>query len=151
MQYFVTSNLFCAITSVGLNCALGAQEMRPFIEAIGKATDAFVLCYPNASLPNTFGGYDELPEITGKNMMEFARDGLVSVVGGTTPDHIRKVVKAVEDIVPRKQEKTETGVYMLITGLELLRIGNHSKFVNFDERCNGVLKDNSQGLIYRPY
>ena len=69
------------------------------------------------------------------------------MVGGTTPDHIRKVVKDVEDIVCRIREKTETRVYMLLTGLELLRIGNHSKFVQIDERCNGVLKDNSQGLI----
>ena len=66
--------------------------MRPFIEAISKATDAFVICYPNAGLPNTFGGYDETPETTGRNMMEFARDGLVNIAGGccgTTPDHIR--------------------------------------------------------------
>lgn len=58
--YFYTQFVF----SLGLNCALGAQEMRPFIEVVGKYTDAFVICYPNAGLPNTFGGYDETPEVT---------------------------------------------------------------------------------------
>ena len=58
--------------SIGLNCALGAIEMRPFIEAIGSATDAYVICYPNAGLPNTFGGYDETPETTASHLKEFA-------------------------------------------------------------------------------
>eukprot|EP00092_Neocalanus_flemingeri_P026050 GFUD01028235.1.p1 GENE.GFUD01028235.1~~GFUD01028235.1.p1 ORF type:complete len:1264 (-),score=351.62 GFUD01028235.1:269-4060(-) len=123
---------------VGLNCALGADEMRPFIEALGKATDAYVLCYPNAGLPNTFGGYDELPPTTGRNMMEFARDGLVNVVGGccgTTPDHIREVVRQVEGIVPRKRGKTDRE-HMLIAGLEPLKVGKLSNFVNIGERCN---------------
>ena len=79
--------------------------MRPFIEAIGKATDAYVICYPNAGLPNTFGGYDELPEVTGQNMKEFSRDGLVNVVGGccgTTPDHIREIAKVAARYKPRE-------------------------------------------------
>merc|ERR1711892_266934 len=71
-EAFVISISHAKPMCIGLNCALGAQEMRPFIEAIGKATDAYVLCYPNAGLPNTFGGYDELPETTGQNMMEFS-------------------------------------------------------------------------------
>ena len=124
---------------IGLNCALGAQEMRPFIEAIGKATDAYVLCYPNAGLPNTFGGYDELPHETGQNMMEFSRDGLVNIVGGccgTTPDHIREVVKQVDGIVPRKRQKTQSDDHMLIAGLEPLKVGKLSNFVNIGERCN---------------
>lgn len=78
--------------SIGLNCALGAVEMRPFIESIGLNTKSFVICYPNAGLPNTFGDYDETPETTANHIREFARDGLVNVVGGccgTTPDHIR--------------------------------------------------------------
>jgi len=124
---------------IGLNCALGAEEMRPFIEAIGKATDAYVICYPNAGLPNTFGGYDEMPETTGKNMMEFSRDGLVNVVGGccgTTPDHIREVVRQCDGIVPRKRQKTQSSDHMLISGLEPLKVGKLSNFVNIGERCN---------------
>lgn len=78
--------------SIGLNCALGAVEMRPFIENISQNTTAFVICYPNAGLPNTFGDYDETPETTANFLLEFAKDGLVNVIGGccgTTPDHIR--------------------------------------------------------------
>ena len=70
------------IFSIGLNCALGAVEMRPYIEAIGIATDAYVICYPNAGLPNTFGGYDETPETTAGHLKEFAEAGLVNIVGG---------------------------------------------------------------------
>ena len=74
--------LLCFDFSVGLNCALGAVEMRPFIEAIGNATDAYVICYPNAGLPNTFGGYDETPQTTAGHLKEFAEAGLVNIVGG---------------------------------------------------------------------
>lgn len=88
--------------SIGLNCALGAIEMRPFIEAIGNATDAYVICYPNAGLPNTFGGYDETPETTASHLKEFAQAGLVNIVGGccgTTPAHINAVAEAVKGMV----------------------------------------------------
>lgn len=138
-EAFVISVAHAKPMAIGLNCALGAQEMRPFIEAIGKATDAYVLCYPNAGLPNTFGGYDELPHTTGQNMMEFSRDGLVNIVGGccgTTPDHIREVVKQVDGIVPRKRQKTQSDDHMLIAGLEPLKVGKLSNFVNIGERCN---------------
>merc|ERR1711892_1614372 len=138
-EAFVISISHAKPMCIGLNCALGAQEMRPFIEAIGKATDAYVLCYPNAGLPNTFGGYDELPETTGQNIMEFSRDGLVNVVGGccgTTPDHIRAVTEAVDGIPPRKREKTQSEDHMLIAGLEPLKVGKLSNFVNIGERCN---------------
>lgn len=114
--------------------------MRPFIEAISLATDAFVICYPNAGLPNTFGGYDELPETTGKNMQEFARDGLVNIVGGccgTTPDHIREVRRMSEGIPPRKRPAERVGTdHMLLAGLEPLKVGKLSNFVNIGERCN---------------
>jgi len=138
-EAFVISVSHAKPMAIGLNCALGAQEMRPFIEAIGKATDAYVLCYPNAGLPNTFGGYDELPHTTGQNMMEFARDGLVNIVGGccgTTPDHIHEVYKQVEGIVPRKRNKAQSEDHMLISGLEPLKVGKLSNFVNIGERCN---------------
>jgi len=138
-EAFIISISHAKPMCVGLNCALGADEMRPFIEALGKATDAYVLCYPNAGLPNTFGGYDETPETTGRNMQNFARDGLVNLVGGccgTTPDHIRAVVEAVDGIPPRKRPKGLSLDHMLVSGLEPLKVGKLSNFVNIGERCN---------------
>ena len=136
---FVISLSHAKPMCIGLNCALGAQEMRPFIEAMGKATDAFVLCYPNAGLPNTFGGYDEEPHTTGENMGQFARDGLVNLVGGccgTTPAHIQAVTKAVEGVAPRKRPASMADDHMLLSGLEPLKVGKLSNFVNIGERCN---------------
>lgn len=138
-EAFVISVSHAKPMCIGLNCALGAEEMRPFIEAIGKATDAFVICYPNAGLPNTFGGYDETPETTGKNMYEFAKDGLVNLVGGccgTTPDHIKAVALSVEGVPPRVPKTNIEDGHMLLAGLEPLKVGKLSNFVNIGERCN---------------
>ncbi|XP_065128317.1 methionine synthase [Paramisgurnus dabryanus] len=124
---------------IGLNCALGATEMRPFIEAIGKSTGAFVICYPNAGLPNTFGGYDETPAVTASHIKEFAVDGLVNIVGGccgTTPDHIRAIAESVRHIQPRVPPKDVYSEFMLLSGLEPFRIGPYTNFVNIGERCN---------------
>lgn len=124
---------------IGLNCALGASEMRPFIEAIGKSTGAFVICYPNAGLPNTFGGYDETPDVTASHIKEFAVDGLVNVVGGccgTTPDHIRAIAESVRHIKPRVPAKDVYNEFMLLSGLEPFQIGPYTNFVNIGERCN---------------
>ena len=92
--------------AVGLNCALGAREMRPFVEALSRAANCYTCCYPNAGLPNPLSatGYDERPEDTAKFVSEFARDGLVNCVGGccgTTPEHIAAIARAVKDITPR--------------------------------------------------
>ena len=81
-EAFVISTSHVDPLCIGLNCALGANEMRPYIEAIGEVTSANVICYPNAGLPNTFGGYDETPQETATLMKEFAQDGLVNLVGG---------------------------------------------------------------------
>lgn len=91
--------------TVGLNCALGAEAMRPHIAEIAGVADTFTCAYPNAGLPNAFGGYDETPEQTAAQVGGFARDGLVNVVGGccgTTPDHIRAIAEAVAPFAPRK-------------------------------------------------
>lgn len=138
-EAFVISVSHAKPLCIGLNCALGAVEMRPFIEAIGEATDAFVICYPNAGLPNTFGGYDETPETTASHMRDFAMAGFVNVVGGccgTTPDHIRAVAEAVEGITPRKPTVGINTNYSLLSGLEPMRIGKDTNFVNIGERCN---------------
>ncbi|KAJ6664657.1 hypothetical protein lerEdw1_006230 [Lerista edwardsae] len=124
---------------IGLNCALGAVEMRPFIETIGKCTTTYVICYPNAGLPNTFGGYDETPEVTAKHLKTFALDGLVNIVGGccgTTPAHIREIAEAVKTCKPRIPPSSVSEDYMLLSGLESFRIGQYTNFVNIGERCN---------------
>ncbi|PNJ43437.1 MTR isoform 6 [Pongo abelii] len=124
---------------IGLNCALGAAEMRPFIEIIGKCTTAYVLCYPNAGLPNTFGDYDETPSMMAKHLKDFAMDGLVNIVGGccgSTPDHIREIAEAVKNCKPRVPPATTFEGHMLLSGLEPFRIGPYTNFVNIGERCN---------------
>jgi 5-methyltetrahydrofolate--homocysteine methyltransferase len=91
--------------SVGLNCALGGRQMRPFIEALSLIATCYVSAYPNAGLPNTMGEYDETPAITAEIIQEWAQDGLVNIVGGccgTTPDHIRAIASAVAGMAPRK-------------------------------------------------
>ncbi|KAI4903608.1 hypothetical protein NFI96_030500 [Prochilodus magdalenae] len=138
-EAFIVSVSHMKPMCIGLNCALGATDMRPFIEAIGKSTDAFVICYPNAGLPNTFGGYDETPEVTASHIKEFATDGLVNIVGGccgTTPDHIRAISESVKQCQPRVPQKDIFSDYMLLSGLEPFRIGPYTNFVNIGERCN---------------
>uniref|UniRef100_A0AAZ3SXM2 Methionine synthase n=1 Tax=Oncorhynchus tshawytscha TaxID=74940 RepID=A0AAZ3SXM2_ONCTS len=114
-------------SSIGLNCA------------IGKCTTAHVLCYPNAGLPNTFGGYDETPELTASHLKDFATDGLVNLVGGccgTTPAHIRAIAEKVKHCHPRVPPTDVFQDYMLLAGLEPFRIGPYTNFVNIGERCN---------------
>ncbi|KAG8444186.1 hypothetical protein GDO86_009390 [Hymenochirus boettgeri] len=138
-EAFVISMSHADPLCIGLNCALGAAEMRPFIEAIGKCTTSYVLCYPNAGLPNTFGGYDETPEVTAKHIKEFALDGLVNIVGGccgTTPAHIREIAEAVKHCKPRIPPSSVFDGYMLLSGLEPFRVGPFTNFVNIGERCN---------------
>ncbi|XP_029787516.1 methionine synthase isoform X1 [Suricata suricatta] len=138
-EAFVISVSHADPLCIGLNCALGAAEMRPFIETIGKCTTAYVLCYPNAGLPNTFGDYDETPHMMATQLKSFAVDGLVNVVGGccgTTPDHIREIAKAVKSCKPRVPPVTVFEEHMLLSGLEPFRIGPYTNFVNIGERCN---------------
>ncbi|XP_066473295.1 methionine synthase isoform X2 [Tiliqua scincoides] len=138
-EAFVISLSHSEPLCIGLNCALGAVEMRPFIETIGKCTTAYIICYPNAGLPNTFGGYDETPEVTAKHLKMFALDGLVNIVGGccgTTPAHIREIAEAVKACKPRIPPSSVSEGYMLLSGLEPFRIGQYTNFVNIGERCN---------------
>jgi 5-methyltetrahydrofolate--homocysteine methyltransferase len=98
--------------SVGVNCALGARDMRPYVEELARQADCYTTCYPNAGLPNAFGEYDELPADTAGALREFADAGLVNIVGGccgTTPDHIRAIAAAVNDLPPRCVEKLQHG------------------------------------------
>ncbi len=105
--------------AVGLNCALGATDLRPFVADLARAADCLVLAYPNAGLPNAFGEYDEMPQTTARHLGEWAIDNLVNIVGGccgTTPDHIRAIAKAVEGVAPRPIPTPKTA--MRLAGLE---------------------------------
>jgi 5-methyltetrahydrofolate--homocysteine methyltransferase len=91
--------------TIGLNCALGAAEMRPHIAELSRVADTYICAYPNAGLPNEFGEYDETPEMTAAHIRAWAEAGLVNVVGGccgTTPEHITAIAKAVEGVAPRR-------------------------------------------------
>nr|KAF6395490.1 5-methyltetrahydrofolate-homocysteine methyltransferase [Rousettus aegyptiacus] len=138
-EAFVISVSHADPLCIGLNCALGAAEMRPFIETIGKCTTSYVLCYPNAGLPNTFGDYDETPHMMALHLKDFAANGLVNIVGGccgTTPDHIREIAEAVKNYKPRVPPATVFEGHMLLAGLEPFRMGPYTNFVNIGERCN---------------
>lgn len=124
---------------LGLNCALGATEMRPFIEAISNNTTAFTICYPNAGLPNTFGDYDETPEMMAEHLKSFAEDGLLNIIGGccgTRPDHIKAIADAVRNKKPRKPPTDLKPGFMMLCGLEPMYVGPYTNFVNIGERCN---------------
>ena len=123
--------------AVGLNCALGAPEMRPYIAELSRIADTFVSCYPNAGLPNAFGEYDESPERQAGYLAEFAADGLVNLVGGccgTGPAHIAEIAKAVDGVPPR--QVPQIALATRLSGLEPLNITADSLFVNIGERTN---------------
>ena len=122
---------------IGLNCALGASELRPYIAELARVADTRVSAYPNAGLPNEFGEYDESPEDMAAVVGEFADSGLVNMVGGccgTTPEHIRAIGEAVSGATPRKVP--ELPVRCRLSGLEPCNIGPEDLFVNVGERCN---------------
>jgi len=122
---------------VGLNCALGAAEMRPYIAELARVADTFVSCYPNAGLPNAFGEYDEAPDETAAVLEEFARSGFVNLVGGccgTTPAHIAAIAGAVEGLAPRTPPVLAPA--LRLSGLEPLVVVPESLFVNVGERTN---------------
>jgi 5-methyltetrahydrofolate--homocysteine methyltransferase len=123
--------------AVGLNCALGAAEMRPYVAEVSRVADCFVSCYPNAGLPNAFGEYDELPDQMASVVGEFAQAGLVNLLGGccgTTPDHIAAIAKAAAGQTPRTPPEVQPA--MRLSGLEPLTITEESLFVNVGERTN---------------
>ncbi len=121
----------------GLNCALGASALRPFVEEISGVADTLVSAHPNAGLPNELGGYDETPAEMAAILAEFAEAGLVNIVGGccgTTPEFIKAIDEAVKGIPPRQVPVRKSGTFL--AGLEPLRIDEDSLFVNVGERTN---------------
>src|SRR5215211_5378573 len=122
---------------VGVNCSLGATEMRPFVEDLARVASTYVGCYPNAGLPNQFGEHDEQPDDTSRFLGEFAGEGLVNVVGGccgTTPDHIAAIAAAVQDLTPRRVPARQGAPRF--SGLEPFVIGPDTGFVMAGERTN---------------
>ena len=123
--------------SFGLNCALGATQLRPYVAELARIADTFVSAHPNAGLPNAFGEYDETPEQMAATIREFATSGFLNIVGGccgTTPTHIRAIAAAVQDVPPRPLPAIEPRCRL--AGLEPLNIGPDSLFVNVGERTN---------------
>ena len=125
------------LLSVGLNCALGSAQMRPFIEELAAVTPAYTSLYPNAGLPNELGGYDEGPAFMAEQARAYAQDGLLNFVGGccgTTPDHIAAIAAAVEGVAPRTPASPPKT--FRAAGLETLTIRPETNFVNVGERTN---------------
>ncbi len=123
--------------SIGLNCALGAGEMRQHVDALAQVADCHVSAHPNAGLPNAFGEYDESPAMMAASLRGFAESGLLNIVGGccgTTPEHIRAIREAVAPFAPRAPARPEP--YTRLAGLEPFVIGPTTNFVNVGERTN---------------
>ncbi len=125
--------------TIGLNCALGAALMRPYIAELSKIADTFICVYPNAGLPNPMSdtGFDETPADTSALLQEFAQAGFVNIAGGccgTTPDHIRAIAQAVSSMTPRRVPEHQA--VMKLSGLEAVKIDDQSLFVNVGERTN---------------
>ncbi|HUC52367.1 MAG TPA: methionine synthase [Xanthobacteraceae bacterium] len=136
-EAFWNSVAHAAPISVGLNCALGAKEMRAHIAELGRVADTLICAYPNAGLPNEFGHYDEGPDAMATQLGEFAASGLVNIIGGccgTTPDHIRAIARAVAGKTPRKIP--EIAPRLRLSGLEPFTLTPEIPFVNVGERTN---------------
>ncbi|XDD52472.1 methionine synthase [Leptospira sp. WS92.C1] len=137
VEAFYNSIEHCNPLSVGINCALGADEMRPYIEELSRVSSCMISCYPNAGLPNAFGGYDQTPEEFGKYIQEFASAGWLNIAGGccgTTPEHIAAAAKAVQGkkprVLPQIPELTR------LSGLEPLNVTPDKGFLLVGERTN---------------
>jgi 5-methyltetrahydrofolate--homocysteine methyltransferase len=123
--------------AVGLNCALGAKELRQHVEEFSAIAESYTSCYPNAGLPNAFGEYDDTPESMARQIGEWARAGWLNLAGGccgTTPEHIRAIAAAVQGVAPRRRPALPPK--LRLAGLEPLNVGEGSLFVNIGERTN---------------
>jgi 5-methyltetrahydrofolate--homocysteine methyltransferase len=137
VEAFWTSVEHAEPFAAGVNCSLGATEMRPYIADMSRVAPVYVICYPNAGLPNAFGGYDEEPPMTSKLLREFAESGFLNAAGGccgTGPEHVLQIRKAVENIKPRHVPKRAARTRF--SGLEPFEIGPDTNFVLIGERTN---------------
>ncbi|WP_345954397.1 methionine synthase [Mucilaginibacter sp. PAMB04168] len=137
VEAFWNSIRHANLLSVGLNCALGAREMRPYLEELSNKADVYISAYPNAGLPNEFGAYDEQPHETAHQVDDFMQASLVNIVGGccgTTPDHIKCIAERAAKYSPRQLPTLEP--YMRLSGLEAVTLTPLTNFVNVGERTN---------------
>ena len=137
LDAFVASVSHANPLAIGLNCSLGAADLKPYIRELGKIAPFYISTYPNAGLPNQLGEYDETPEKMAVQIKEFIDEGLVNVIGGccgTTPAHISKYVELVKGAKPHL--KAEEPSYMQLSGLEMLEVSPQINFLNIGERCN---------------
>lgn len=136
-EAFLYSVSHLPLLSVGLNCALGAELMRPYIQTLAKEAPFFTSAYPNAGLPNEFGEYDETPDSMASQVEGFIRDSFVNIVGGccgSTPDHIRAIAQVAAKYPPRALPALEP--YQKLSGLEPLKVTEQTNFLNIGERTN---------------
>src|SRR5687768_753800 len=136
-EAFYNSMRHSRLLAVGLNCALGAKELRPYVEELAGIAETHVSCHPNAGLPNAFGEYDDTPESMAAQAAEWARSGWLNLAGGccgTTPEHIRAIADALRPIAPRKVPQRPAA--LRLAGLEPLNVDDRSLFVNIGERTN---------------
>lgn len=137
LEAFFTSINHIDLLSIGLNCSLGAQQMRPYLEELSRIAPYPVSVYPNAGLPNQFGEYDESPHKMGKHIKDFLDNRFVNIVGGccgTTPDHIREIARLVGQ--SKKRELPEKNHVTKLSGLEPVIVSKEKNFVNIGERTN---------------
>ena len=123
--------------SIGLNCALGAEQLRQYVEELSNIATSYVSAHPNAGLPNEFGEYDESPEAMALHIREWAQSGFLNIIGGccgTTPAHIKAIAEAVDGIKPR--QRPENKHHCRLSGLEPLNLTEDSLFTNIGERTN---------------
>lgn len=136
-EAFLTSISHVELLSIGLNCALGAEQLKPFLEILSRMAPFAVSAHPNAGLPNQFGEYDQSARIMGDIIESFLDDGLVNIIGGccgTTPEHIEKIARLAGQYAPRTIPEPNTNT--LLSGLEHVEIRPDSNFVNIGERTN---------------
>jgi 5-methyltetrahydrofolate--homocysteine methyltransferase len=137
LEAFWNSISHAKLLTVGINCALGPENMRPYVEELAHLSPIYTHCYPNAGLPNAFGGFDETPEQMARSLKDFASNGWLNIVGGccgSTPSHIRAIAEAVREVKPREKAKIEP--LSRFSGLEPLTIRPESNFILIGERTN---------------
>jgi 5-methyltetrahydrofolate--homocysteine methyltransferase len=137
VEAFWNSIAHAPLLSVGINCALGGLQMRPYVQELSRIAPVYMSCHPNAGLPNAFGGYDETAAETSAILRDFGANGWLNIVGGccgTTPEHIKAIAEAVRGLKPRAVPRPEP--YLRLSGLEPLTFRPDLSFVNIGERTN---------------
>ncbi|NKB81745.1 MAG: methionine synthase [Nitrospirales bacterium] len=137
IEAFWNSISHAQVLSIGINCALGAKQMRPYIEELAGIAPVYISCYPNAGLPNAFGGFDETPARMAADLREFASQGWLNIVGGccgSTPAHIQAIAEAVQEMPPH--QRASVVPVTRLSGLEPLSIRPEANFLNIGERTN---------------